>query len=51
MHFYRKYAHSSTYRGGGHIYGENAYDKIGVGIFTEKNYHKYAPSQKFSYKT
>ena len=37
--------------GGGHIYGKNAYDKMGLGIFTEKNYRKYAPSQKFSHKT
>ena len=38
--------------GGGHIYGKNAYDKMGVGIFTEKkNYRKYAHSKKFSHKT
>ena len=36
---------------GGHIYGKNAYDKMGVGIFTEKKYRKYAHSQKFSHKT
>ena len=47
-HFYRKYAHPPGRWGGGHIYGKNAYDKMGLGIFTGKKITVNMPPLKSS---
>ena len=44
-HFYRKYAQPPGRWGGGHVYGKNAYDKMGLGIFAEKKSSLIKPSK------